>query len=75
MQMIAAEGLEFFLSSWVNAPMIQYLCKETPLYTQDETGMKFRLLHDVLIAPATKRVGSYRGCRTLALSHVITQQL
>lgn len=35
--MTAAKALEFFWSSWVNAPIIQYLCKETSLYTQDET--------------------------------------
>lgn len=72
--MIAAKGLEFFRSSWVNAPIIQFLCKETVLYTPDETEMKFGLLHSVLFAPARKRVGSYRGCSPdraeITLGHV-----
>lgn len=76
--MIAAEGLEFFWSSWVNAPVIQHLCKDTALCNQDETGMEFGLLHSMLPAPARGRGLVDLGAAVLpgqksllGLSHVI----
>lgn len=81
MQVIAAEGLEFFWSSWVNALVIPYPSKEAHLDTQRETGMEFRLLHNIEPLLAWRTFGSYKGCSpagagiTLSLSHVIPQQL
>lgn len=57
--MIAAEGLEFFWLSCLNTPVVQALCKETSLHTQDKTGMESGLLHSMLSAPLKKNVNRW----------------